>query len=566
MENKNRFAKIISFFKTKKGKKVLMYVGIGIVVLIGVFTAAFLLEAGTVKLVNSNADAGKVSGGGRIMSGASTTVRAQAYKGYRFLNWTNEDGSFASDEAEYKLVVPKSNLRLTANWELIEYPLTLNLDGGTGTYPASVNIKSDTLFLDAPTKEGYTFLGWYKDAEFKEEADDFIPEGTTDPVTLYAQWALSYEVTYQMNGASNNPDNPDSYTAYKNVELKDPVYYETQDGALTGGSYRFLGWRDQDTGEVVDSLLSSWERNVHLEAMWDMSKAVYYTIQKKGNATYVEFGRYPQHVLEDKRTVAELNAKIADGTLVPDASGVYNYNNVLYVKAKADPYRNDAKTYFSTFSDGADIEKDKEYYFIVEPITWRVLSGDPTDPNSEVVLLAENVLTSQVFRKDKTVRTTGGLPIYANNWEYSDLRTFLNDTFLNEAFMTGEQDFLVATTVNYGKETSNKSKYVETGATCEDKVYLLSFQDMKNEAYGWSSGDGDEDGRKTAKATDYAKALGVYSSLNGGNEYDAAHWWLRSSGDLEKHAALTTALGSLASSAVDGKEIGVRPAVTVKFN
>lgn len=566
-----------TLLKNKKTRKLLIIILVAAVAIAGVVTAAVMLDAGTVKLVNSNLEAGRVSGGGRIANGASKTIHAVAYEGYEFLNWTNTDGTVASTEADHRLIVPKSTVTLTANWTTVEYPLTLHLDSeeNTTVYPESFNVKSDIFFLDPPTKEGHTFLGWYKDAEFTEEADDYVPTGTTAPVELYARWAVSYTVTYDLvyeaEGASNNPDNPDTYTEFKDVELKHPIYYEVKDGVLTGGSYRFLGWKDAATNEPVDVLRASWKKEVNLVATWDTTKAAYYNTYEKNGDTYVEFGRYPQHLLEDKRTISDLNKGIADGSLVPDATGVYTYNNSLFVKLKATPYQNDAKTYFGEFGDGSDVKAGEEYFFIVEPITWKVLSGDPSDPNAELLLLSESVLTAHLFREDLTTREFDGKPVYANNWEYSDIRAFLNGEFVNMAFKGGELDFVLTTTVDYSKATSNRMsanfrKYAN-GDDCEDKVFLLSYQQMfDDESYGWTSSKYKEDiVKKGGKATDYAKAVGVYASVNKGDERDNAHWWLRSSGDKEDRAEATTALGSVGATSVKDAFIGVRPAITVKF-
>jgi len=567
-------------FKNKKFRKRLIIALIVLVGIAAVVTVAIMLDAGTVKLISSDELAGRVSGGGRIMNGKSTTIHAIANDGYEFLNWTNPDGTVASTEADHKMVVPKSTIELTANWKTVEYPLVLHLDsdGNTTSYPASYNIKTEIFFLDPPTKEGYTFLGWYKDAAFTEEADDYVAEGTTESVELYARWALSYTVTYDLaeEGASNNPANPSTYTDYRDVELKHPVYYEVKDGVMTGGSYKFLGWKDLSTNQLVDKLDKTWKRDVNLVATWDMSKPVYYTTYEKGDKTYIEFGRYPQHVLEDKRTISDLKKGIADGSLLPDATGVYTYNNSLFVKVKATPCQNDAKTYYGKFSDGTEVKKDEEYFFVVEPIVWRVMKGDVSDPDSELLLLSESVLTASRFRSELKTREFNGLPVYASNWEYSDIRTFLNGEFLNMAFMAGELGFVQTTTVDYSVETVNHSsslyKKFANGDSCEDKVFLLSYKDMFNDEYGWTTSKYKEDIRKTAKATDYAKAMGVYASLNRDDkksveedEFDNAHWWLRSSGDKEDRAEATTALGSVGMESVKSTYVGVRPAITVKF-
>ena len=561
--------KVKEFFKSKKGKRLLIYIAIGAVVLAGIITAAIIMDASVVKLINSNDEAGHLIGGGRSSSGSTTTIRAQANPGYSFMNWTNADGSIASEEPTHRLTVPESDITLTANWKMTEWDIILNLDSDENTtvYPTTFNVKSETIFLDNPTKDGYTFLGWFKDESLTKVANDYIPTGTAENVVLYAKWAPSFLITYDLGdpAVSNSPDNPDTYTQYADVVLENPIWYEMEGGALTGGSYYFLGWYDND-GNKLDKITAATKADVTVHARWDLSRgAIYYATYKRGDYTYVDLGRYPQHLLDDARTVAELKTKIANGELVADpVTGLYTYQNTLYAKATANPYQNEAGTYRASFSNSEEVKKGTDYFFIVEPIQWRVLSGDPNKAGSEVLLLSEDVLSAGMFRSDLTVRSFDGNTVYANNWEYSDLRRFLNNEFFNESFMTGERKFIVSTTVDIGKKTAHYDRYAN-GKPCDDKVFLLSYADTANTSYGWNHWTINEDVRKTGKATDYAKAMGVYASLNGGNEHDAAHWWLRSAGDFEGRASVTSAIGTVGTYAVDCPAIGIRPAITVKL-
>ena len=557
------------WLKSKRGKRILIYIGIALVVIAAIITAAFLMDASTVTLVNSNPEAGSLIGGGRKSSGTVTTIRAQANPGYSFMNWTNEDGSIASPEPAHKITVPESNITLTANWKIIEWDIELNLDGGefAEEQVSTFTVNSDIIFLSTPVKEGQTFLGWYKDEALTQPAKDYIPTGTTENVTLYAKWAKSYLITYHLGDerASNNPDNPATYTEYANVVLENPIWYEVgESGNLTGGSYRFLGWKDKD-GNKIETIVAANKADIELFADWDISKAEYYSTYTRGNTTYLTLGRYPQHILEDPRTVSELKTGIANGTLVADPlTGLYTYKNTLFAKATANPYHNEANTYHSSFSNGEDVEKGKDYFFIVEPITWRLLSGDINKEGAELLLLSEDVLTASAFKGDLTPRIFKGIPVYANNWEYSDIRAFLNETFYNEAFMEGEKTFLLTSTVDFSKKTAHFERFAN-GTTTDDKVFLLSYADTANTSYGWNHWTITEDARKVAKATDYAKAMGVYASLNSGDEHDAAHWWLRSSGDFEGRASVTSAIGTVGTYSVECAAIGVRPTIKIKL-
>lgn len=72
---------------------------------------------------------------------------------------------------------------------LNEYPITYYLNGGTNASanPTSYYPVSEEISLENPVKEGYTFDGWYEDAEFTKRITG-IPKGHVGNVTLYAKW------------------------------------------------------------------------------------------------------------------------------------------------------------------------------------------------------------------------------------------------------------------------------------------------------------------------------------------------------------------------------------------
>lgn len=84
-----------------------------------------------------------------------------------------------------------------------EYTVTFNTNGGSNV--AEVVVAEDGFItnLSDPTKEGYTFAGWYLDAAFatRVKLDEFA---VTGDVTLYAKWVQnSYKVTFNSNGGSS---------------------------------------------------------------------------------------------------------------------------------------------------------------------------------------------------------------------------------------------------------------------------------------------------------------------------------------------------------------------------
>ena len=78
---------------------------------------------------------------------------------------------------------------LYAKWTIINYDITYNLDGGTNhaNNPTSYTVESGEITLQNPTKTGYTFEGWYTEAEFTNKVTK-IAAGSTGDKTFYAKW------------------------------------------------------------------------------------------------------------------------------------------------------------------------------------------------------------------------------------------------------------------------------------------------------------------------------------------------------------------------------------------
>ena len=78
-------------------------------------------------------------------------------------------------------------ISLTARWV---YAITYELNGGTNSSgnPAQYTGGVGTDLLLPPTRDGYTFGGWYRDASLMGDAVTTISDTETGNVTLYAKW------------------------------------------------------------------------------------------------------------------------------------------------------------------------------------------------------------------------------------------------------------------------------------------------------------------------------------------------------------------------------------------
>lgn len=94
------------------------------------------------------------------------------------------------DGADYDFdTLVTSDLSLIAAYTPIDYTITYNLNSGVEeTNPASYNVLTPTIIFAVPTREGYTFDGWFGNAEFTGSAITELPLGSTDNVELWAKW------------------------------------------------------------------------------------------------------------------------------------------------------------------------------------------------------------------------------------------------------------------------------------------------------------------------------------------------------------------------------------------
>ena len=122
---------------------------------------------------------------------------------YNFLGWSEEQEAAtptytsAEDIAQNLLILPNQPIILYAIWQKAT-TITYDSNGGTGDMATQTIIagKSDNLYKNAFTREGYTFTGWNTEAEPTEQepgkayADqaEYTALAISQNITLYAQW------------------------------------------------------------------------------------------------------------------------------------------------------------------------------------------------------------------------------------------------------------------------------------------------------------------------------------------------------------------------------------------
>ena len=112
-----------------------------------------------------------------------------------------------------------------------------------------------------PTKDNYTFLGWYTSLDAIEPYNFDRP--VTSEFTLYAKW-LGNNVTVTLK--PNNGENPYVITGRYGEAISKPSYIPVKEG------YNFLGWYVNLNDEEPYDFSNPLTGNLVLEAKWELAK------------------------------------------------------------------------------------------------------------------------------------------------------------------------------------------------------------------------------------------------------------------------------------------------------
>ena len=102
--------------------------------------------------------------------GTAITVPADPTReGYTFIGW----------EGEFPETMPAHNMTVTAQWKINRYTITFDTAGGSEIAPITQDYGTAITAPEAPTREGYTFMGWDREIPTTMPAEN---------ITLKAKW------------------------------------------------------------------------------------------------------------------------------------------------------------------------------------------------------------------------------------------------------------------------------------------------------------------------------------------------------------------------------------------
>lgn len=105
-------------------------------------------------------------------------------EGYRFVGWTLD----AQGTQDYEPgLMPASVVNVYAQWRIVNYGLTYDYDGGTGSNPQSYTIL-DAVNLGSASKTGHTFNGWLNESG---QSISGLEKGSIGDRSFKAQWLFA---------------------------------------------------------------------------------------------------------------------------------------------------------------------------------------------------------------------------------------------------------------------------------------------------------------------------------------------------------------------------------------
>jgi hypothetical protein len=206
------------------------------------------------------------NGGAGSMANQSSNVpnylTANSYtnSGYLFTGWStqaNGSGTGYSNEGYYAFT---SSITLYAQWALA-HTVIFNANGGSGNMASQVGDSLAPLTGNTYTLSGYAFVGWNTQAGGGGTSyGNGAAYAFTSSITLYAQWALAYTVTFNAN---NGTGSTSSQTSGGAINLNANLF--------TYSGYAFTGWNTQANGSgtsYADGATYAFTSSITLYAQW----------------------------------------------------------------------------------------------------------------------------------------------------------------------------------------------------------------------------------------------------------------------------------------------------------
>ena len=135
------------------------------------------------------------------ISGISNPIKpANVPAHYVFAGWYTVSSMYDKTKLSDKATMPSRDMVLYAKWEEPHIKVTVEGNGATSALPSVIDIpKMGSVHKDLPTipsKDGYWFAGWFKDAAFTQPFD--VNESLAQDTTIYAKWVGRQQANWEI--------------------------------------------------------------------------------------------------------------------------------------------------------------------------------------------------------------------------------------------------------------------------------------------------------------------------------------------------------------------------------
>ncbi len=350
--------------KKAKCKKVFLFSILGIL-LAGLIALGILLVNMQYKIAYDYDGGTVVSGNVRTYKLLTDdfTINNPSKEGYTFIGWTGT----GLDTPTETVTIRKGEFgyrTYTANWQANEYVITFDANGGTLDVKTQNVTFNAPVKLPSPTREGYTFAGWYV-GDTQYESGDWKD---TKDLTLTARWsAKAYKIT--LNDIYNHSSSSFNYVSGSAITYNIMYGQKFMLPVPNRTGHEFLGWYDGDTKVEADHMIVT--SDFSLTPKWEAKS---YAITLDANGGTISSSRLP--VTYGK--VYYLPTPTRDGYTFDDwysgttrvYSGTWSRTSDLSLVAKWTP-----KNYQITLDD---TRENRSSFLVTLNHNYRDFNGTPT--------------------------------------------------------------------------------------------------------------------------------------------------------------------------------------------
>lgn len=401
---------------------------VGIVFVTKTYNIVYDLDGGTIENANESS---------YTLLTNDITLGKPSKEGYTFIGWTGTD----LETPTLDVTISKwslGNRDYKANWKANSYTITFDTVGGVGSESQSVTFDANTE-LPTPTKNGYTFAGWYVGDKLYSNGDW---KDATD-LTLTAKWTAN-DYTITLDGITEvhpgivvtfNPNYSGASSTKTTLTNGQKLSYPTNP---TRSGYVFTGWYTEAACSNKYNFSGNITADMTLYAGWK-------TLTITNNSSY---------------------AWSTSGSVLTSTNKGNNSSSEYRITATA--------PVTITFEYKTSSESGYDYLYIKKNGSQLKSCSGSTSYTSYSVTLATGDYLSFIYSKD------------GSGSNGSDCAYISNLTFTSTATQTSTAKASCTTNITYEYKTGNKLTQTATF----DKDFTLPVPTRRGYAFlGWYNGD-----------------------------------------------------------------------------